>query len=245
MENAKIMVIDDQPEMQNLIKLFLEEDNFQVLYADNGTQALEIARVEQPNLFILDVMLPGIDGIEVCKRLRRETNVPILFVSCKDLDTDKVLGLMTGADDYITKPFSPKELVARIKAHLRRYSQLGADPELPAILYFPGLKIDIVNRVATVQDRMVLLSGKEFDILVLLARHPNQVFSVGEIYRAVWKADSLGDARTVLVHLSNLRKKIEQELQMEDYIVTIRGEGYRFAGNPTPKPSIKLDDLNK
>lgn len=230
MAGEKILVVDDEAEISQLITLYLAKNGFQVITAESGQKALELANNQRPDLIILDVVLPGLDGIEVCQELRRSSNLPILFLSCKCEDTDKIMGLTVGGDDYITKPFSPGELVARVKAHLRRSRLLGeTKTQEKSILTYPGLVIDLTSHVVLVSNSPVILSAKEFQLLSLMAQNPNMVFSIEQLYQSLWNSHSFGDARTVMVHISNLRKKIESDPSNPKYIHTIRGAGYKFS----------------
>lgn len=230
MAGEKILVVDDEAEITELISLYLTKNGFHVVTAETGEQAIELTRTIKPDLIILDILLPGLDGIEVCQELRKDNNVPILFLSCKSEDTDKVLGLTVGGDDYITKPFSPSELLARIKAHLRRNRLLNtAHKQEKSLLTFPGLVIDLDSHVVLVNGAPVILSAKEFQLLALLAQNPNKIFSIEQLFKALWSYQSFGDTRTVMVHISNLRKKIEKDPSNPDYIHTVRGVGYKFS----------------
>ncbi|MGE5372150.1 MAG: response regulator transcription factor [Solirubrobacterales bacterium] len=229
MANETILVVDDESEIRELIRLYLTREGFTVLEADHALAGLALADSHHPDLIVLDVLLPDMDGIETCQELRKKSSIPVLFLSCKGEDVDKVLGLTVGGDDYITKPFSPTELVARVKSHLRRsrlHSSVSAEK---ATLSFPGLVIDLNSGVVLVDNQPVILSGKEFKILVLLAQNPNQVFSLEQIYQQLWSTDSFSDLRTVMVHISNLRKKIEPDPSKPRYIHTMRGFGYKFS----------------
>jgi DNA-binding response OmpR family regulator len=181
-----------------------------------------------PDLVILDILLPGMDGIEICRKLRQTYSTPILFISCKSEDMDIILGLSIGGDDYVTKPFSPSQLVARVKAHLRRKQQLDQEKEELRQLSFPGLEIDLLTRNVWVNGSLIPLSSKEFDLLALLAKKPNRVVPIQHLYKEAWGVDSNGDTRTLLVHISNLRKKIEKDPADPVFIQTVRGVGYKF-----------------
>lgn len=229
MNGCKILVVDDEPEMTELISLYLQREGYHVHTADNGSDALAIASAVRPDLILLDILLKGIDGIEVCQQLRRYSDVPILFLSCKSDDTDIIHGLSVGGDDYITKPFSPSQLVARVKAHLRRSARLsGMQPDEEETIRFDGLVIDLAGRTVEVNGKPVALSAKEFDLLAFLAKTPNRVFELDLLYREVWGTDSMGDTRTLMVHISNLRKKIENNPANPKWIVNVRGVGYKF-----------------
>ncbi|GBF33378.1 phosphate regulon transcriptional regulatory protein PhoB [Desulfocucumis palustris] len=230
MTAEKILVVDDEPEICELISINLTNNGFIALLADNGAKALEMVKNHNPDLIILDVLLPGPNGFQICQELRKNTDIPILFLSCKDDDTDKILGLTIGGDEYISKPFSPGVLVARVKAHLRRSRMLKNTKQENTVLAFPGLLIDLTSHTVMVNDKPVFLSAKEFQLLVLLARNPNRVINIEELYQNLWSSQSFGDTRTVMVHISNLRKKIEKDPTKPGFITTIRGVGYKFNG---------------
>ncbi|WP_313731231.1 response regulator transcription factor [Cohnella nanjingensis] len=235
--NAAILVVDDETEITDLISLFLAKEGFAVHTAHEGEQAILTAEALTPDLILLDVNLGRMDGIEVCRRLRTGpcADVPILFLSCRSEDADIVNGLSEGGDDYITKPFSPSQLVARVHAHIRRRRMRERPPEdLSSSLSFPGLEIDLKRYEVRRQQELVPLSAKEFELLSVLARQPNRVYALDELYRLVWHTDSMGDTRTLMVHISNLRKKIEPDPSRPIYIHTVRGFGYRFWAEPTP-----------
>jgi len=234
MAGEKILVVDDEPEISRLIDLYLTRDGFQVLVAENGLRALQLAKGHRPDLVILDIVLPDLDGLEVCRKLRREYSMPILFLSCKGEEPDKILGLSLGGDDYITKPFSPAELLARVKAHLRRNRLVSQANKETSLLQFPGLIIDLDSHVVLAEGTPVILSAKEFQLLALLAKSPNRVFSTDQLFHSIWDPLDLGDTRTVMVHISNLRKKIEPNPSSPVYIHTIRGAGYKFSYQEQP-----------
>lgn len=231
MSGSKILVVDDESDITELITLYMERDGFVVHSTDNGEDAIMLARELQPDLILLDISLKSIDGFEVCKQIRTISNVPILFISCKSDDTDIIHGLAVGGDDYMTKPFSPSQLVARVKAHLRRQSATRQNlvvREHDEVLAFDGLVIDLPARTVHVRDKEVFLSAKEFELLVRLAKSPNRAFALDDLYTIVWGHDSMGDTRTLMVHISNLRKKIEPDPANPIYIITVRGVGYKF-----------------
>lgn len=231
MSGSKILVVDDESDITELITLYMERDGFVVHSTDNGEDAIRMARDLQPDLILLDISLKSIDGFEVCKQIRTISNVPILFISCKSDDTDIIHGLTVGGDDYMTKPFSPSQLVARVKAHLRRQSvtrQNLVKREHDEVLTFEGLMIDLPARTVHVRNKEVFLSTKEFELLVRLAKSPNRAFALDDLYTIVWGHDSMGDTRTLMVHISNLRKKIEPDPANPIYILTVRGVGYKF-----------------
>lgn len=233
MSGERILIVDDEPEISQLLSLYLAKEGFEVSCVTEGSFAIEAVRREKVDFIIMDVLLPGLDGIEVCTELRKMTDVPIVFLSCRDEDIDKVMGLVAGGDDYITKPFSPRELVARVKAHLRRYRMVSAAKEKgrPSSLRYEGLEIDLESCEVKVKGEPVYLSHKEFELLSLLAQNPDRVFSADELFEKLWKMQSFGDIRTVMVHISNLRKKIEHNPAAPEFILTVRGAGYKFSGN--------------
>jgi DNA-binding response OmpR family regulator len=224
----KVLIIDDDQDIGQLVGLYLRNEGYEVEYTPRGDEALPLARQMGPDLIILDVMLPGYDGVEICRELRRFTDVPILFLSGKKDETDIIIGLMAGGDDYVTKPFRPRELVARVKVQLRRRQPTAAAVRGSHVLQFPDLTIDLLSRTVIARGERVVLSAKEFDLLALMARNPNRVYQVEELFELVWGEHSLGDTRTLIVHISNLRKKIEADPTKPQYIITVRGVGYRF-----------------
>jgi DNA-binding response OmpR family regulator len=232
LSGERILVVDDEVEIGELLDLYLTKEGYEVATALDGRQAMDIVTNEKIDLIILDVLLPGLDGIEVCSEIRKITDVPIVFLSCRGDDIDKVMGLVAGGDDYITKPFSPREIVARVKAHLRRYRMTAAArEEPPRVLRYRGLEIDLPACVVRVRGQEVYLSHKEFEVLSLLAQNPDKVFSADELFERLWQMQSLGDIRTVMVHISNVRKKIEKNPAAPEYILTVRGAGYKFNGS--------------
>ncbi len=226
---AKVLIVDDEPEIKELINLYLTREGYEVLSAGSAATAVNATRDNNPDLIILDILLPDQNGIDTCQELRELTKAPILFVSCKDEDQDKIQGLQAGGDDYITKPFSPGELVARVNAHLRRNKLLRILQPERSPIQFPGLRIDASCYSVTVDDAEIMLTSKEFELLELLARHPNQVFTPERLFDLIWHENSLGDYRTVVVHISNLRRKIEPDPSNPKYVLTVRGAGYKFA----------------
>lgn len=223
----RILVVEDEAEIAHLIEKYVIREGYNVKVLYSGAAALEVVQAYEPDLIILDILLPDADGIEVCIKLRQVTSAPLLFLSCKDEEADKVLGLSVGADDYIAKPFSPGELMARVKANLRRV-QIGAQPRSDEALHFGPLVINPASHTVVVDGIPIDLTAKEFDLLLFLAQHPNQVFSTEHLFHRLWGESSLGDTRTVLVHISNLRKKIQAVSLQPENIVTVRGIGYKF-----------------
>lgn len=226
---SRLLIIEDEEAIAELEKDYLELSGFDVEIENDGRQGLARALDENFDLFILDLMLPGVDGFEICKQIRRKKNTPILMVSAKKDDIDKIRGLGLGADDYITKPFSPSELVARVKAHLARYERLiGSSIPENDIIEVRNLKIDKTARRVYVGGMEKQFTTKEFDLLTFLAQNPNHVFTKEELFKKIWDMDSLGDIATVTVHIKKIREKIEFNTAKPQYIETIWGVGYRF-----------------
>lgn len=225
----RILIVEDERSIAELEKDYLELSDFDVTIANDGTDGLGRALSEEFDLYILDVMLPGIDGFEICERIREISNAPILMVSAKKEDIDKIRGLGLGADDYITKPFSPSELVARVKAHISRYTRLvDSYTEPNDEIEIRGLKIDLTARRVFVNGEEKNFTTKEFDLLVFLAQHPNRVYTKEELFKEIWAMESVGDIATVTVHIKKIREKIEFNTSKPQYIETIWGVGYRF-----------------
>lgn len=226
---SKVLIIEDEVAIADLEKDYLELSGFDVEIENNGTVGLARAMAEDFDLFILDLMLPGIDGFDICKKIRETKNTPILMVSAKKDDIDKIRGLGLGADDYITKPFSPSELVARVKAHLARYERLiGSNVVENDIVEIRGLKIDKTARRVWVNGEEKQFTTKEFDLLTFLAQNPNRVFTKEELFSKIWDMESIGDIATVTVHIKKIREKVEFNTAKPQYIETIWGVGYRF-----------------
>ena len=226
---SKILIVEDEEAIADLEKDYLELSDFEVTIENAGDRGLEAALSGNYDLVILDLMLPGIDGFEVCKQIREEKDIPIIMVSAKKDDIDKIRGLGLGADDYMTKPFSPSELVARVKAHMARYDRLvGSSQKVNDIIEIRGLKIDKTARRVYVDGEERIFTTKEFDLLTFLAENPNHVYSKEELFREIWDMDSIGDIATVTVHIKKIREKIEYETAKPQYIETIWGVGYRF-----------------
>ena len=225
----KILIVEDEVSIAELEKDYLELSGFEVDMEHSGDTGLEKALKNDYNLIILDLMLPGIDGFEICRRIREQKNIPVLMVSAKKEDIDKIRGLGMGADDYITKTFSPSELVARVKAHLARYERLiGSAAKSNEIIEIRGLKIDKTARRVYVNGEEKAFTTKEFDLLTFLAENPNHVFKKEELFNKIWDMESLGDIATVTVHIKKIREKIEFNTSKPQYIETIWGVGYRF-----------------
>ena len=226
---SRILIVEDEVAIADLEKDYLELSGFEGEIENDGTKGLERALHEEFDLFILDLMLPGVDGFEICKKIREIKNTPILMVSAKKDDIDKIRGLGLGADDYVTKPFSPSELVARVKAHLARYERLiGSNMPQNDIIEIRGIKIDKTARRVWVNGEEKQFTTKEFDLLTFLAENPNHVFTKEELFRKIWDMESIGDIATVTVHIKKIREKIEMNTNKPQYIETIWGVGYRF-----------------
>jgi two-component system alkaline phosphatase synthesis response regulator PhoP len=226
MSSAKILIVDDEPSILNLVSSYLKADGYEVYTAADGPSGLKAARAYKPDLIILDLMLPGMDSLEILTRLRRESDVYIILLTARTEETDKIVGLSVGADDYVTKPFSPRELTARVKAALRRI-QLGSSAA-PEILSFAHVRIDTGARTVTVDDQVVNLTAIEFDLLRALAEQRGRVLTREQLLEKVWGTNYYGELRVVDVHLGHLRQKLGRS----DLIATVRGVGYRFEDTP-------------
>ncbi|RKD29068.1 response regulator transcription factor [Thermohalobacter berrensis] len=231
MGKSRILVADDEKEIQLLLKKYLQREGYEVDTASDGKDVLEKFNNNKYHLIILDLMMPEIDGIETCRLLRNKTNIPIIMLTAKDSEVDKVIGLSIGADDYITKPFSINELIARVKAHLRRYFILSnQDSKISKELSFGNLIIDLKSYRVFKNNKEIQLTAKEFELLKFLASNHEQVFTKRQIFRQVWKNEYLEDDNTVMVHIRRLRKKIEDNPKKPQYIQTVWGIGYKFTG---------------
>jgi DNA-binding response OmpR family regulator len=225
----RILIIEDEVAIAELEKDYLELSGFEVVVETTGDIGVKRALSEEFNLVILDLMLPNMDGFEICKRIREEKNIPIIMVSAKKDDIDKIRGLGLGADDYMTKPFSPSELVARVKAHLARYDRLiGTGIRENDMIEIRGLKIDKTARRVFLNGEEKIFTTKEFDLLTFLAENPNHVYTKEELFREIWDMESVGDIATVTVHIKKIREKVEFNTSKPQYIETIWGVGYRF-----------------
>ena len=222
---TKIMVVDDDPNIRELVRLYLEKEGFEVTCAERGDEAVKMFRATPPNLMLLDVMLPGMDGWQVCREVRKISNIPIIMLTAKGETFDKVLGLELGADDYIVKPFDMKELVARIKAVIRRFQAADA-PEKE--LVFPGLTINISQYTVTYMGKPLEMPPREIELLYFLASHPGMVFTREQLLEQVWGYDYFGDSRTVDVHVKRLREKLSGGEELGWQIKTVWGVGYKF-----------------
>jgi two-component system OmpR family response regulator len=227
---AKILVVEDDLNLLATLKYNFLKEGYDVITAVDGAGALETARREKPDLMVLDIMLPGLSGFEVCRILRKETDVPILMLTAKVEEVDKIVGLEIGADDYMTKPFSMRELLARIRAMLRRAEMARPEPELKPALRIGDLEIDSARHRASLGGKTLELSPKEFDLLAFLAQNKGLVFSREQLLEKVWGYDYAGETRTVDVHIRWLRQKIESDPAKPKILVTVRGTGYKLAG---------------
>ncbi|HAE80049.1 MAG: response regulator transcription factor [Clostridium sp.] len=226
---SRILIIEDEVSIAELEKDYLELSGFEVEIENDGDRGLQRSLTENFDLILLDLMLPGTDGFEICKQIRSTRNTPVIIVSAKKDDIDKIRGLGLGADDYITKPFSPSEMVARVKAHLARYERLIGKGRLEnEIIEIRGLKIDKTARRVWINGEEKNFTTKEFDLLSFLAQNPNHVYTKEELFREIWGMESLGDIATVTVHIKKIREKIEFNTARPQYIETIWGVGYRF-----------------
>jgi len=227
---SKVLIIEDEQSIAELEKDYLELNRYDVTIETDGEKGLERAKAEHYDIVIIDLMLPNVDGYEVCRQIREVKDIPIVVVSAKKEDIDKIRGLEMGADDYITKPFSPSELVARIKAHLARYERLVGSGERRSNEYIEirGIKIDKTARRVFVNGEEKILTTKEFDLLTFLASNPNHVYTKEELFHEIWNMESVGDIATVTVHIKKIREKIELNTSKPQYIETIWGVGYRF-----------------
>lgn len=224
MTTTRILIIDDESSIHNVLSAYLKAEGYEFRSAYNGPEGLEIARSFKPDIIVLDVMLPGMDGIELLAKLRRESNVYVIMLTARSEETDKIVGLSVGADDYLTKPFSPRELVARIKAALRRLQNPTDIIGERTVLRFAHLRIDIEARRVWVDENLIDLTSIEFDILLILAQHQSMVLSREQLLEKIWGYDYFGDTRVVDVHIGHIRQKLGNESLIE----TIRGVGYRF-----------------
>ena len=233
MEKTRILVVDDEKEIADLLEIYLISDGYEVLKAYNGEEGLEILNREQVDLLLLDVMMPGIDGLEMCRKVREDKNIPIIIVSAKTQELDKILGLSTGADDYVSKPFNPLELMARVKSQLRRYRDLNPAHQKKADnqrIVLKNLEIDKITHQVRVYGELVKLTPIEFDILYLLASHPGRVFSTDEIFEKVWHEKVYEANNTVMVHIRRLRGKMQDDARVDKIITTVWGVGYKIEG---------------
>ena len=231
MPDINILVVDDEKEIADLIEIYLVSDGYKVFKAENAVKGLEILEKEDIHLVLLDIMMPGMNGLDMCKKIRETNNIPIIMLSAKSTDLDKILGLGTGADDYVVKPFNPLELTARVKSQLRRYTQLNpnsaARDKVGNEISIKGMVINKDNHKVIVDDEEIKLTPIEFDILFLLASNPGRVFSAEEIYERVWNEEAIA-TDTVMVHIRNIREKIEIDPRNPRYLKVVWGVGYKI-----------------
>ena len=223
-----ILICDDEKDIVNALKIYLNDTNYQLFEAYTGKEVLEIVEKENIHLILLDIMMPEMDGITAMAKIRAFSNVPIILLTAKSEDTDKVLGLNVGADDYVTKPFNPVELLARVKSQLRRYTQLGGANITPEVLIIGGIALNDKTKIVTVDGEKISLTPKEYDILKLFMENPGRVMSPKEIYRQVWKEAPFGTDNTVAVHIRHLREKIEINPTEPRYLKVVFGQGYKL-----------------
>ena len=227
----KILIVDDEPDIVRLVRAYLERAGFAVVTAGEGGEALAVFRHERPNLVVLDLNLPGMDGLDVCRGMRRDSDVPIIMLTARLEETDRLIGLELGADDYVVKPFSPREIVARVRAVLRRAE---GTPVRPAVVSASGVTLDLTRRTASVDGRPLDLTTMEFDLLALLVEHPGQVFTRLQLLDRAQSNAYEGYERTIDAHIKNLRKKLGDDPQNPRYIETVRSVGYRFSQDKEP-----------
>ena len=226
---SRILIIEDELSIAELERDYLELNDFEVEIETNGAKGLDKALENDYSLILLDLMLPDLDGFEICRQIREKKDIPIIMVTAKKNDIDKIRGLGLGVDDYVTKPFSPSELVARVKAHMERYNRLvGSNVHKNDVIEIRGIKIDKTARRVWVYGDETTFTTKEFDLLTFLAEHPNHVYSKEELFKKIWEMESVGDIATVTVHIKKIREKIEENTSKPKYIETIWGVGYRF-----------------
>ena len=230
MEQINILVVDDEKEIADLVEIYLVSDGYKVFKANNAKEGLEILDKEEIHLVLLDIMMPGMDGLEMCRKIRETNNIPIIMLSAKSTDLDKILGLGTGADDYVVKPFNPLELTARVKSQLRRYTQLGNlnQQNSSQVYKCGGLMINDENKEVTVDGEPIKLTPIEYNILLLLVKNAGKVFSIDQIYEKIWNEDAIGADNTVAVHIRHIREKIEINPKEPRYLKVVWGVGYKI-----------------
>ena len=230
MKKVKILVVDDEQKIREVVRMYLEKEGFAVGEAVDGQEALALSAGEDWDLIVLDLMMPGMDGWTVCREIRKTTDLPIIMLTARDAEVDRIIGLELGADDYVVKPFSPRELVARVKAVLRRSQAVPVTKsvEKPAAIAYPGLSIEPESRQVLVDGIPVSLTPKEYDLLYQMVKSPNRIFTREELLGLVWGYDYLGDTRTVDTHVSRLRDKLQKASGKEPFISTVWGIGYKF-----------------
>lgn len=223
-----ILVCDDEKDIRNALQIYLSAEGYHVLQAENGQAALDILRQNEVHLVLMDIMMPQLDGMTATTRLRETYNIPVILLTAKSEDMDKILGLTVGADDYITKPFNPLEVIARVRAQLRRYTQLGGIPKREDVLRAGGIEMDDKSKSVTLEGDPVTLTPTEYDILKLFLENPNKVYSSSEIYREVWHDAPLGADGTIAVHIRHLREKLEINPSEPRYLKVVWGQGYKL-----------------
>lgn len=230
MMKETILVVDDEKEIRNLIGIYLENEGFRVLKAENGLEAIKIVESEEVQLILLDIMMPKMDGIETCMKIRKNKNMPIIMLSAKGEDMDKILGLTTGADDYIAKPFNPLELIARVKSQIRRYIKLNnkVNAKNEEIIEIDDLIINVATHEVKIGEKLINLTPTEFDILELLGKNRGMIFNTEKIYKSIWKEELYESDNTVMVHIRKIREKIEENTRKPKYIKTVWGVGYKI-----------------
>ena len=230
MAGEKILIVDDEKEIADLVEIYLVSDGYKVFKANNAKEGLEILDKEEIHLVLLDIMMPGMDGLEMCRKIRETNNIPIIMLSAKSTDLDKILGLGTGADDYVVKPFNPLELTARVKSQLRRYTQLGNLNQQGSSQVYKcgGLMINDENKEVTVDGEPIKLTPIEYNILLLLVKNAGKVFSIDQIYEKIWNEDAIGADNTVAVHIRHIREKIEINPKEPRYLKVVWGVGYKI-----------------
>lgn len=236
MDKERILIVDDEKEIRDLIEIYLKSEGYKTIKAENGEEALNILKTEEVDLIVLDIMMPKVNGIEVCMKIREEREMPIIMLSAKTEDLDKILGLNTGADDYLTKPFNPLELIARIKSQLRRYKRFNTKNEVQVIgekesgniIEIDDLLINLETHEVSKEEVEIKLTPTEFDILVVLAQNRGKVFSIENIYNSVWKQEFMKSDNTVMVHIRKVREKIEDDPRKPKFIKTVWGVGYKI-----------------
>ncbi len=225
---ARILICDDEKDIVSALTIYLQAEGYETVAAYNGREALQILRGQEVQLVLLDVMMPELDGISALSKIRQESNVPVILLTAKSEDTDKVLGLNVGADDYVTKPFNPVELIARVRSQLRRYLQLGGGAAQGDTMKLGGIEIDDKKKTVTRDGEPVSLTPREYDILKFLMQHPGEVFSPSELYRRVWNEEPFGAESTVAVHIRHLREKLEITPAQPRWIKAVWGQGYKM-----------------
>jgi DNA-binding response OmpR family regulator len=228
METGTILIVDDEKDIRDIVGIYLENSGYRIIKEEDGQKALELLEHEKIDLAIIDVMMPKMDGVQLCMKIRDSRNLPIIMLSAKNQDMDKVLGLSAGADDYLAKPFNPVELLARVRAQLRRFNELNPNANSAGILKCNGLTLYLENHKATLDDKEVRLTPTEFSILKLLWENKGIVFSTDRIYNRIWSEEEYEVDNTVMVHIRNLREKIERDKKNPVYIKTVWGVGYKF-----------------